>query len=186
MKKLQVYLTIVIIVLLQGIIVSWAGAAEPAPNEVILYEFQHYIGKSDSFKLPGNLPYWQTPVGNKLFEKVSSIRLGSNVGVFLFERADLKRNVDEHEMCWYSTSVGINYFPEESEDIITKSKPWLSCDDFYNALIIYRKKEFRGLVGVEYSYYKKKGHVGFRQYLFLCPPHTPSKVFSFYFKYMFL
>ena len=102
MKKMRVYLTILIIVLLQCVIVPWAEATEPAPNEVILYEARDYIGDSESFKLPGHLPYWGTPVGNKLKGKVSSIRLGSDVGVYLYERGDWVDRIeipDYHRPC---------------------------------------------------------------------------------------
>ncbi|MEA1948719.1 MAG: hypothetical protein U9N83_15630 [Thermodesulfobacteriota bacterium] len=61
MKKLQVYLMILFVVLLQCLIAPGAGAKEPAPNEVILYEALDFIGDSVSVKLPPGLPYWGRP-----------------------------------------------------------------------------------------------------------------------------
>jgi len=186
MKKMKIYLTLLIIVLLQCLIVSWAGAAEPAPNEVILFDGRDYIGDSESFKLPENLPYWGTPVGNKLYGKVSSVRLGSDVGVFLFDPTAYKKNEEDRdyyrEHCQYNASDSLWGL---SALFLPKSTEMLQCNDFYNAFIIYWKKGFEGFVGAKVAWYEKTGKglsiSGLRRYLrplFLYPPHTSSHCFD--------
>jgi len=184
MKKLQVYLTTLFIVLLQCFIASGAGATEPAPNEVILYEAVDFIGDSESFKLPPGLPYWGTPVGNKLHGKVSSIRIGSDVGVFLFERGDFKSNHSLNTShCWHN-------FKDSSHPGEDTNFPWykgleffspshntklLECNDFYNGLIIYDQHAFEGLIGAQVYGWKLKEYY---YPLFLYPPHTSSHCFD--------
>ena len=126
MKKMQIYLTLLIIVLLQCLIVPGVGAAEPAPNEVILYEARDYIGESDSYKLPPDLPYWGTPVGNNLKVKVSSIRIGSDVGVFLFERSDFVDRAPPSHFSWESCRKGHEL--TESKELLEKCLRHLDLD----------------------------------------------------------
>jgi len=170
-------LTLLIIVLLQCLIAPRADAAEPAPNEVTLYEARDYIGDSESFKLPGNLPYWGTPVGNKLQGKVSSIRLGSDVGVFLYERFDWVDRDERMDSHWQHCKGGYQ---------ITESTELLKCNDFFNAFIIYRKG-IDGFVGVSLaspgwfkSWYKggKNRWIEYYRHLWLFPTHTSSNCFD--------
>jgi hypothetical protein len=174
MKKLQIYLTLLIVVLLQCLTAPGVDAAEPAPNEVILYEARDYIGGSESFKLPGHLPYWGTPVGDNLKGKVSSIRLGSDVGVFLYERFDWVDRGERMDSHWQHCKGGYQ---------ISESTELLKCNDFFNALIIYRKG-IPGLVGVSlraqsWSKFADMGPtIDYFRKLWLFPPHTSSHCFD--------
>ena len=177
MKKLEVYFMILFVVLLQCFIALEAGATEPAPNEVILYEAPDFIGDSESFKLPPGLPYWGTPVGNKLHGKVSSIRIGSEVGVRLFRQANF------HEGKPYKIF---------RDNTLFKSDNLLSPENFYNALIIFETDyHFVGAIVLTprgSGKYGCRGNESSRRWLILYPPHTSSHCFDLqddlYFKFL--
>ena len=84
MKISKMNVAVVLTMLLCCFGAQVASAQEPAPNEVILYEARDYIGDSVSIKLPSGVRSWSTEVAQKLYGKVSSIRIGSNVKVRLF------------------------------------------------------------------------------------------------------
>jgi len=177
MKKLHVYLTILFIVLLQCLIAPGAGATEPAPNEVILYEARDFIGDSQSIKLPPGVPYWGMPVGNKIYGKVSSIRIGSEVGVRLFRQANF------HEGKPYKIF---------RDNTLFQSHNLLSPENFYNALIIFETDyHFVGAIVLTPRGSGKngcRGNESSRRWLILYPPLISSNCFDLqddlYFKFL--
>jgi hypothetical protein len=138
MKKQWIYIFILITFIFSGLARQYLYGQEVAANEVILYEYINYTGESASIKLHPDLPYWSTGVGNKLWNKVSSIRIGSDVGVYLFKNPNffLRRTSG-----YFSRKYLIKMF------VSTKK---MLRDNYYNGIIIYRKS-MAGLAGVALS-----------------------------------
>jgi len=83
------------LVALAGILVPITGtfvhAQMPGPNEVIAYEHINFVGAHRSWKLEPGMRQKLVPyVGDDMNDRISSIHVGSGVGVAVFQHADFQ------------------------------------------------------------------------------------------------
>ena len=119
------------------VFVSWPALCEGVdPNEVIIYEHANFGGTAQSFRLEAGMRQRLVPyIGDTMNDKTSSIEVGSNVAVEVFEHADFRDKYDilgNPGPCIYDTSQGV--LPDNMNDNIS-------------SLIVF-PKELKGPMGV--------------------------------------
>ena len=112
-----------------------ARAQKPGPNEIIVYEDIDYLGTQSSWKLEPGMRQKLVPyVGADLNDRISSLRVGSDVGVAVFDDASYG-------------GVYVLFEDTSSAHKVPTGDYFDAINDRISSLIIYPKK-MKGPLGV--------------------------------------
>ncbi|KLN60021.1 hypothetical protein WH96_15075 [Kiloniella spongiae] len=121
-------------------------AGEPAPNQLIAFDGLEYAGAAKVFELAPDQLYSFVPSLGDLSDRVSSLKLGSQVGAIFFEGplfqttdkscAPLLGSKEEPHLLWQGPSADLVPLKRVNDVPISMAAPQ---DDTYSSMIIYRR-----------------------------------------------
>ncbi|WP_085901979.1 hypothetical protein [Kiloniella majae] len=121
-------------------------AGEPAPNQLIAFDGLEYAGAAKVFELSADQLYSFVPSLGDLSGRVSSLKLGSQVGAMFFQGplfqttdkscAPLLGSKEEPHLLWQGPSADLVPLKRVNDAPVSMAAPQ---DDTYSSMIIYRR-----------------------------------------------
>ena len=121
-------------------------AGEPAPNQLIAFDGLEYAGAAKVFELSADQLYSFVPSLGDLSGRVSSVKLGSQVGALFFEGplfqttdkscSPLLGSKEEPHLLWQGASADLVPLKRVNDAPVSMAAP---KDDTYSSMIIYRR-----------------------------------------------
>ncbi|WP_421782375.1 hypothetical protein [Kiloniella litopenaei] len=119
---------------------------EPAPNQLIAFDGQDYAGAAKVFELSADQLYSFVPSLGDLSGRVSSVKLGSQVGAMFFEGplfqttdkscSPLLGSKEEPHLLWQGASADLVPLKRVNDTPVSMAAPQ---DDTYSSMILYRR-----------------------------------------------
>ncbi|WP_120495714.1 hypothetical protein [Kiloniella sp. EL199] len=119
---------------------------EPAPNQLIAFDNSEYSGAAKIFELSADQLYSFVPSLGDFSGRISSLKLGSQVGAIFFEGplfqttdkscAPLLGSKEEPHLLWQGPSADLVPLKRVNDAPISMAAPQ---DDTYSSMIIYRR-----------------------------------------------
>jgi len=121
-------------------------AGEPAPNQLIAFDGSEYLGAAKVFELSADQLYSFVPSLGDLSGRISSLKLGSQVGAMFFAEplfqttdkscAPLLGSKEEPHLLWQGPSTDLVPLKRINDAPISMPAPQ---DNIYSSMIIYRR-----------------------------------------------